>query len=104
LTAHVGWDQSRRKNLRQRILPAALNPHEIHSNGELLASQLAIGVNISKIPDLGKDFLRELSLHEECNGLVTCNNTHFRCVDGLEYGVKMRLLLGSNQPISSSLG
>jgi hypothetical protein len=43
--------------LRERLLAAALKPYKVHGHGELVATELAISIDISKIPDLCEDFL-----------------------------------------------
>jgi hypothetical protein len=87
--------------LWKRLLSTTLKPHEVHGHRELIAAELAIGIDISKVPDLREDFLGQLSLHEETNSLVTSDQSDLAGIDSLKDAIEMSLFLRADQPISS---
>jgi hypothetical protein len=89
--------------LRKRLLSTALKSHEVHGHRELIAVELAIGIDISQVPNLCKDFLGQLSLHEEANRLVTSDQSDLAGINSLEDAIEVRLFLRADQPISSRL-
>jgi hypothetical protein len=89
--------------LRKRLLSTTLKPYEVHGHRELITAELAIGIDISEVPDLRKDFLGQLGLHEETNSLVTSDQSDLAGIDGLKDAIEVNLFLRADQPISSRL-
>lgn len=60
MLAHARRDEGRRQGAREHssaVSGASLLSDQVHCNGKFVLAELALRVDICKIPDLGQDFL-----------------------------------------------
>ena len=81
----------------------SLLSNEIHCNSKLFTSKLTLGIDIRKIPNLGKCIFGQARLAEEGDSLFTGNVPLVSLVERRVQLVESGFVCRSNQPVVSCL-